>query len=376
VKPCDSGGLISLSRGQVRPALALAGEVAIPPRWGVLGLFVFNHQRDTPMRPPRSLFVILAGLSIALVDATPASAGCYCSGADMDGVVPLEGLFLLPQDSCANESRSMWVTDEEGLGVSGSIDTTIEAFPGTDAQYWLADAPLTPGTTHKYYHVLKDGSRDFNSYGCETTASLTALEGPFPAMVEPLAEMTELTAIWVPRFGCYAPRYRVTVIEDPAPGLAPYHRYTISVVRGEEATPAKWQVGGPPEVFDHYADWSTGWMSDVPYQDAYCIRVEAWEIVNGTKTSEDFCVLPEDLVGATTVNGVPDETVPADAGLCDASVDLTDPIIDPPPNDPPPNDGDPADDGGCSQGQPSGGLPALLLTVLLALGMRRRPEQA
>lgn len=326
----------------------------------------------------KTLLFVLALLGGLVASATPVWAGCYCSGQDMDNAAaPLEGLIALPSDSCSNESRSMWLTDEDGVGVAGSFDDTIEDFPLLDTRFWRAEAPLTPGASYTYHHVVKDSTRGFNSYGCETTATLTMRDEPFGEVAKPLAEMSELVGNWVPHFQCYAPRYWVTVTKNQEDEPAAYYRYTMSVVRGEEVNPVKWQLGGPPETFDHYADWAVNWRGGAPFQDEYCIRVDAWEIVNGTRSTEDLCVLTGDLIGAPTSPGAPDEVVPEDATLCGPSIDVTQPFRNRDvPDDPDDPEASTGGGGGCSQGGGAGGLPIALLSLILSLGaLRLRPRQ-
>ena len=100
------------------------------------------------MRPTSPLFSLLLGLALGSTAFAPAaSANCYCSGGGMEGEVPLEGLLVLPNDSCSNESRSMWMTDEDGVGVLGRIDLEIASFQATSNIYWRPDAPLSPGAS-------------------------------------------------------------------------------------------------------------------------------------------------------------------------------------------------------------------------------------
>ena len=257
--------------------------------------------------------------------ASSVGAGCYCSEKVMStDAAPQEGLLALPTDSCTNLSRSLWVVDSEGHTVTGSIDTALSQTPGFAGTFWRADEPLTPGAQYTYYHVVKDSSFEFTGAGCETTAHLTVRAEAFPEMVMPPAELWRFDAIWVHEFQCYAPRFWLTVQLDEDPALSPYHRYSISLVRGEEANVVRTTAGQTHHhVLEHSVDWTSDWESGVSFQDAYCLRVEAWEIVNGSKTSEDRCVLATDLIGVEPQYGRgPHATVPADA-LCDASIDIT-----------------------------------------------------
>ena len=196
-------------------------------------------------------------------------------------------------------------------------------------------------------------------------------------MTAPTATISDLEGVWVPEFECYAPRYRVEVTKHPEPDLFPYHRYVISVVRGGEANWIKLRAGfSGGTSFDHIADWSTGWPEGIPFEDSHCIRVEAWEIVNQTRTTEDLCVSPEDLVGVPTREGAPWTTVSEDAVICDSSIDVTNPIVPPDPPEVEVDDGQGSSsrDGGCTGAVPGTITWLLGLALLLATRTRRRHQ--
>jgi hypothetical protein len=307
----------------------------------------------------------------------PNQGTCSCAAGNMDqSDVPIEGVLVLPRHSCPNPTYSNVVQDDKGETVVGSIDSVSDDAVEFGRILWRADAPpLAPGSTYSYAFVAKDSNLVEAELGCETTASFTTRDDSFPEMEKPTTLFSNFSAIWVESFECYAPRYTVRVNKHPASALSLYHRYAISVVREGEANWIKWQSGDGSATFDHIADWSTGWEVQIPFADVYCLRIEAWEIVNGTLTSEDICVVPQDLIGLTTNSGAPDEVVPPDAQLCDAGAAvITAP--DPPWSDASATDTtapDPAcrEHGGCHQGRPMDVFPALVFLLLLALINRR-----
>jgi hypothetical protein len=157
-------------------------------------------------------------------------------------------------------------------------------------------------------------------------------------------------------------------LQGPDEAFGLYRRYTISDLRDGEATTVASRTDFHGSWLEHDTHWNPVWIPGVPFEDEHCYRVEAWEIVNGTRTSEDLCMRAEDVIGAPIRGSVVSQVVPDDALLCDASIDITAPVSadDPPvpwaPREP---------DSGCSQGRGSNTLPALLLAWLLLLGTRR-----
>ena len=315
----------------------------------------------------RALVALIVGASTLCGSTGLAWAwGCQCDQGEFDDVaVPMEGIIALPLDSCPSESRSIYVTDAESQGVAGGIDWTLSQEENPTGLYWRADAPpLEPGETYRFHSVVKNGAAGFGSHGCEVSATFSTRDDAFPEMTAPEITLSAFWARWIPEFGCYAPVFRVEVSAGVDPATARYERYTLSVLHGGDPTVVS--QGSPGQdggVFNHHSDWSNGWQDGLPFQDAYCVRVEGWEVVNGTSVSADACVTAEDLIGADTYYGDPEDVIGPDSVICDASIDITQPpTIDPGPANP---DDAPS---GCGQsGGRGGALPALLGAMLFAL---------